>query len=62
MNAERSEHQFERIDDLRALSLEFFATHADLVARQAKVRAAGGRNLVARTRASGPWLLSLHRS
>ncbi|MCI0406284.1 MAG: hypothetical protein L0Z48_04405 [candidate division Zixibacteria bacterium] len=62
MNAERSEHQFERIDDFRARSLGFFTTYADLVARQAKVMAAGGRNLVVRTRASGPWLLSLHRA
>lgn len=32
------QHKFESIDDFRGHSLEYFTTHADLVARQAKAR------------------------
>jgi len=33
-------HQFTRIEDFKSRSLEYFTTHADLVARQAEARAA----------------------
>ena len=33
-------HNFERVDDFRGHSVQFFTTHADLVARQAEARAA----------------------
>jgi dihydropyrimidine dehydrogenase (NADP+)/dihydropyrimidine dehydrogenase (NAD+) subunit PreA len=33
-------HKFERIDDFRGYSVQFFTTHADLVRRQAEARAA----------------------
>ena len=33
-------HKFERIEDFKGHSLQFFTTHADLVERQAAARAA----------------------
>jgi dihydropyrimidine dehydrogenase (NADP+)/dihydropyrimidine dehydrogenase (NAD+) subunit PreA len=33
-------HKFERIEDFKGHSLQFFTTHADLVKRQADARAA----------------------
>ncbi len=34
-------HGFERIEEFRSHSLQFFTTHAELVRRQAEVKAAG---------------------